>query len=162
MVNVLEVLTHIRADIDGMRRLNLVELEALWRHCLPKQPIPEVRCLLWQGLAWRLQGDKQPSSVTIQKLLSTVRRASSHPSTKPDALAFVPTLKLAPMPEGTRLVRKWRDRHYEVLVEGATFYFNGKRYSSLTTIAGEITGAHWSGPRFFGLVQRRKGSLCQR
>jgi hypothetical protein len=25
------------------------------------------------------------------------------------------------------------------------------RYRSLTIIAHEITGAHWSGPRFFGL-----------
>jgi hypothetical protein len=78
------------------------------------------------------------------------------------ASAFVPTLKPAPLPEGTRLLRKWRGRHYEVLVEGSDFYFNSKRYSSLTAIAMEITGTHWSGPNFFGLVKRGNGALCQK
>ncbi|GLK76460.1 hypothetical protein GCM10008171_17140 [Methylopila jiangsuensis] len=40
-----------------------------------------------------------------------------------------------------------------VLAEG--FEYDGKTYASLTPIARTITGAHWSGPRFFGLVQRR-------
>ena len=31
------------------------------------------------------------------------------------------------------------------------FEYAGKTYASLTKIAHEITGAHWSGPRFFGL-----------
>ena len=30
----------------------------------------------------------------------------------------------------------------------------GKAYSSLTKIAHSITGAHWSGPRFFGLLRK--------
>ena len=39
-----------------------------------------------------------------------------------------------------------------VLDEG--FEYEGKTFPSLTAIAFEITGAHWSGPRFFGLVRR--------
>lgn len=31
----------------------------------------------------------------------------------------------------------------------------GTTFLSLTAIAVEITGAHWSGPRFFGLLRRR-------
>jgi hypothetical protein len=31
------------------------------------------------------------------------------------------------------------------------FVFDGKTYRSLSAIARRITGAHWSGPRFFGL-----------
>jgi hypothetical protein len=31
------------------------------------------------------------------------------------------------------------------------FEYAGKTYSSLSKIAQTITGAHWSGPRFFGL-----------
>ncbi len=33
----------------------------------------------------------------------------------------------------------------------AGFEYAGITYSSLTKIAQAITGAHWSGPRFFGL-----------
>jgi len=28
-------------------------------------------------------------------------------------------------------------------------------------IAGRITGAHWSGPRFFGLTQRARASVAE-
>ena len=29
--------------------------------------------------------------------------------------------------------------------------FDGRIYGSLSAVAKRITGAHWSGPRFFGL-----------
>jgi hypothetical protein len=35
------------------------------------------------------------------------------------------------------------------------FSYRGRRYRSLTEIAKAITGAHWSGPRFFGLKTAR-------
>jgi hypothetical protein len=31
------------------------------------------------------------------------------------------------------------------------FEYAGMSYPSLTKVARKITGAHWSGPRFFGL-----------
>jgi hypothetical protein len=34
------------------------------------------------------------------------------------------------------------------------FEYDGQRYRSLTVIAERITGAHWSGPRFFGLSKQ--------
>jgi Protein of unknown function (DUF2924) len=55
---------------------------------------------------------------------------------------------------GTRLVREWRGVTHTVLVHADGFEWNGRRYRSLTIIAHEITGAHWSGPRFFGLRSR--------
>ena len=33
------------------------------------------------------------------------------------------------------------------------FLFDGITYSSLTAIAVAVTGARWSGPRFFGLTR---------
>ena len=62
-----------------------------------------------------------------------------------------PPISLKP---GTRLVREWRGVTHTVLVHADGFEWNGKRYRSLTVIAREITGAHWSGPRFFGLRRR--------
>jgi len=40
-----------------------------------------------------------------------------------------------------------------VLEDG--FLFDDRRYTSLTEVAQAITGAHWSGPRFFGLAKPR-------
>ena len=39
------------------------------------------------------------------------------------------------------------------------FEYEGERYRSLTVIAERITGAHWSGPRFFGLTPRAGPSI---
>jgi len=52
---------------------------------------------------------------------------------------------------GNHLVREWNGRTYQVEVLDKGFLMDGKRYTSLSAIAKRITGAHWSGPRFFGL-----------
>ena len=57
---------------------------------------------------------------------------------------------------GTTLVRQWRGHTHTVLVCEDGFEYEGQRYRSLTVIAERITGAHWSGPRFFGLTQRAR------
>jgi hypothetical protein len=54
---------------------------------------------------------------------------------------------------GTTLVRQWRGHAYTVLVREDGFEYEGQHYRSLTVIAERITGAHWSGPRFFGLAK---------
>jgi hypothetical protein len=61
-------------------------------------------------------------------------------------------LRLKP---GTKLVRAWHGKTHIVLVFENGFEHHGKRYTSLTQIADEVTGAHWSGPRFFGLTKAR-------
>jgi Protein of unknown function (DUF2924) len=48
-------------------------------------------------------------------------------------------------------VREWRGRAHTVTVTEDGFEYDGTSYPSLTKIAKKITGAHWSGPRFFGL-----------
>jgi len=63
-------------------------------------------------------------------------------------------LRVVPAPilrSGTRLVREWNGRTHVVDVGEDGFVFDGKTYRSLSAIAKRITGAHWSGPRFFGL-----------
>ena len=52
---------------------------------------------------------------------------------------------------GARLVREWNGRTHEVEVLAEGFLFRGRRFRSLSAIAREITGARWSGPRFFGV-----------
>jgi len=54
---------------------------------------------------------------------------------------------------GTRLIREWHGTTHEVEIEESGYRWKNRRYRSLTQIAQEITGAHWSGPRFFGLTK---------
>jgi hypothetical protein len=60
---------------------------------------------------------------------------------------------------GTTLVRQWRGHAHTVLVREDGFEYEGQHYHSLTVIAERITGAHWSGPRFFGLTKRTSGLI---
>jgi hypothetical protein len=64
-----------------------------------------------------------------------------------------PSLSLKP---GARLVREWRGHTHTVTVTEDGFEYAGTNYPSLTKIARKITGAHWSGPRFFGLQAKDK------
>jgi hypothetical protein len=68
------------------------------------------------------------------------------------ANSLVPTPLLKP---GTRLLREWGGKTHTVIVLEDGFEYEGERYLSLTQIARRITGAHWSGPRFFGLRRVR-------
>ncbi len=57
---------------------------------------------------------------------------------------------------GIELVRKWNGKNYRVSVIKGGFTYEGRHYRSLSVIAREITGAHWSGPVFFGVRKTRR------
>ncbi len=78
----------------------------------------------------------------------TLRRLHAIANGKvPDACS---TSSLKP---GAHLMREWNGRTYQVEVIEEGFVMDGQTYKSLSAIAKRITGAHWSGPRFFGLAQ---------
>lgn len=60
---------------------------------------------------------------------------------------------------GTWLSRTWHGEVHQIVVLETGFEYRGERYASLTAIARHITGAAWSGPRFFGLASPRLGKL---
>jgi hypothetical protein len=62
-----------------------------------------------------------------------------------------------PVRPGARLVREWRGRTHTIVVMEEGFEYADKPYSSLSKIAQAINGAHWSGPRFFGLNRSEVG-----
>lgn len=97
-------------------------------------------------IAWKLQeralgGLKKAIAAELRDLAEALAATGDIRRTK------APRLK-----PGARLVREWGGVTHEVTVTEAGFLWNGKARASLSAIAGEITGAHWSGPRFFGLA----------
>ena len=57
---------------------------------------------------------------------------------------------------GGRLLREWDGVTHSVDVIEGGYRWNGETYRSLSSVARAITGARWSGPRFFGLVENRQ------
>jgi hypothetical protein len=70
-----------------------------------------------------------------------------------EGICFFLSLRL-----GTRLVRGWRGVTHMVLIHADGIGWRGQRYRSLSVVARKITGARWSGPRFFGLRRRQLDS----
>ncbi len=52
---------------------------------------------------------------------------------------------------GTRLLREWQGQSHVVMVMDGHVLYQGRTYRSLSEVARLITGARWSGPRFFGV-----------
>ena len=57
----------------------------------------------------------------------------------------------AQVKSGSHLVREWNGRTYQVEVVDGGYVMDGRTWRSLSAIARHITGARWSGPRFFGV-----------
>jgi hypothetical protein len=105
--------------------------------------IAHIRLLALEDLRreWRWLNHSDPPKISRDPFRSGL--ASNGPG------GPTPSLSLKP---GARLVREWRSRTHTVTVTEDGFEYAGANYPSLTQIARRITGAHWSGPRFFGLL----------
>jgi hypothetical protein len=128
------------------------ELRLAWRQLHRTGPPQGLsRDLLIRALAHQLQQRAAGASRALRRRLQTLagelekRSASFDPGIAPRT--------------GTTLVRQWRGHAHTVLVRKDGFEYEGQHYRSLTVIAERITGAHWSGPRFFGLTRRTGASL---
>ena len=100
------------------------------------------RTFLRRFLAFEVQARRQgglPKRVTAAlRRDENAARRSATPALKP----------------GGRLLREWNGVTHVVDVTAEGYLWNAARYRSLSAVAREITGAHWSGPRFFGLKGR--------
>jgi hypothetical protein len=60
-----------------------------------------------------------------------------------------------PMP-GCLIVKKYKDQTLVVKVLNEGFEYDGRRFASLSAIAGEVTGTRWNGFAFFGLEKEAR------
>jgi Protein of unknown function (DUF2924) len=144
----------LRGRLERLRNLDGAALREEWRRLCRSEPPRISRDLLLRAIAYCLQ------EMELGELPRWARRSlagSAAESDPADAAAKSKTKPAEPSPlkPGARLVREWHGRTHVVAVLDDAFAFEGRRYGSLTQIAREITGAHWSGPRFFGLTKRR-------
>ncbi len=109
-----------------------------WRDVFERPPPKHLstrfmrRVLIWE-LQTRMQGGV--SKTTEHRLQQIAAGKAQRPKARP----------------GTHLVREWNGRTYQVEVVEDGYRMDGRTWRSLSAIARHITGAHWSGPRFFGV-----------
>ncbi len=138
-----------------LARLETLDLSAMrqeWRRLYRAEPPRLSRDLMTRALGYRIQeiAFGGLSKATLRRLASL---AAEFESDGRIATPAQPRIK-----PGARLVREWHGRTHAVVVTEDGFEFEGKLHRSLTSIAREITGAAWSGPRFFGLARAANAS----
>jgi hypothetical protein len=146
-------IAEVESQIAELLDRSTSELRFEWRQLHRTGPPPGLsRDLLIRALAHQLQERAAGgASRALRRRLQTLtgefgkKSASFDPSIAPRT--------------GTTLVRQWRGHAHTVLVREDGFEYEGQHYRSLSVIAERITGAHWSGPRFFGLIKRTGASL---
>lgn len=139
----------VAAEVEQLGVLTLFELRAEWRRLHRMQPPMRLsRDLLIRGITYKLQ---ERTLGGLSKAL--LRKLEPRGVAPEDGSARKPVSPIALKP-GTRLVREWHGVTHTVLVHPDGVEWKGRRYQSLSVVAREITGAHWSGPRFFGLRSR--------
>jgi len=138
----------ILADLDALKGFDKEGLKALWQDCFGDAPRPLSRDLTIRKIAWYVQekacgGLPARTRTKLDRLISGRIKATVNKYT------------LAPR---SQIKREWNGRTYIVhITDRNRFEYDGRMYRSLTAIAKEITGAHWSGPLFFGLKKYNDG-----
>ena len=128
-------LQQVIAAIDALDRAACLDR---WRDVFERPPPKHLstrfmkRVLIWQVQTRTLGGVSRASERRLQQI----------------ATGKVPRPKARP---GTHLVREWNGRTYQVQVIEDGYLMDGRTWRSLSAIARHITGARWSGPRFFGV-----------
>lgn len=125
------------ADVDGLAR---DELLTLWLR-LFGSPAPAKLgpTLLRRFIAFELQARRRGGlPLAHRRRLASLAAGRARPK--------------APLPAaGARLLREWNGITHVVDITPTGCSWQGREFRSLSAVAREITGAHWSGPRFFGL-----------
>jgi hypothetical protein len=141
-------LTKVEVEIAELTERSTHDLRVAWLQLYRTDPpLGLSRDLLIRALAHQLQERTYGGA-------SRALRRRLHNLTAGSRKAGVPRDLGMVLKTGTRLVRHWRGHAHTVLVCEDGFEYEGQHYRSLTVITERITGAHWSGPRFFGLTKR--------
>ncbi|WP_221796226.1 DUF2924 domain-containing protein [Aquisediminimonas sediminicola] len=128
--------------VAHLSTLSPAETKAEWQQLfgeeVPQIPISKLRLSLAHHLQQEKLGGLPLSAVRMLDALMSDGEVD----------VCEPEIRLKP---GTRLLREWNGHVHAVMVTEAGFTYADRHYGSLSHIARDITNAHWSGPRFFGL-----------
>ncbi|CAH2403083.1 DUF2924 domain-containing protein [Mesorhizobium escarrei] len=151
----------IETEVAAFGDLSREELTAQWEkiyRCAPPKGVRRellIRAAAWQLQAKRLGGFSTETRRMLRSAIDRVEKKFADRDRQPNAaigdIKVASASKRRQVLPGARLVRDWNGKTHIVDVVENGFVFEAKVYPSLSSIARKITGAHWSGPRFFGL-----------
>lgn len=148
------------AQVIALRTETVDELVERYQHLFGRPPRSKQPAWLRSRIAWRLQEQQLGglSRVATRRLAELIGDIDLRTDNTTASMVRTPLRDDDPQRPrvGTVLTREWRGRELRVTVLDRGFEHEGVTYRSLTAVAKAITGAHWSGNAFFGLVTRRR------
>lgn len=131
------------AELAALATMSSAQLRSKWLSVYKSPAPPLTADLFARGIAWRLQERVHGGlpARTLRDVQQIQRQLESGSTVR------VTDGRIKP---GTRLVRDWGGTTHHVVVLESGYLYRDRSYTSLSQIACDITGAHWSGPRFFG------------
>lgn len=141
----------VAAKLQALADMDYGELRDAWRRLYRTLPPKRVsRDLLILGVAWKIQAQAYGGlgGAMKRRLAALADELGRH--------GDVARNRITRLRPGAKLIREWRGETHTVIVHDDSFEWQGKRWPSLSMIAREITGSHWSGPRFFGLNDKAR------
>ena len=148
----------ILGQIAELQRLPYPELKERWRALMGTDPPTHNRAFLVKRMAYRIQEQIYGglSGWATERLAEVAREHGIDEDgriTRP-----VPEERPGRPVVGTRFVREWHGRRYEVTTTPEGYEFEGRPYRSLSAVARAITGTQWNGRVFFGLKGQAGGA----
>lgn len=159
--------TRQKPDVHQLLRMNVASLRRLHDELFERDRSISNPVLLRRKLAWHLQAEEQGGlpQAAMQRALAIARDVDLriHAATVTKRARKVGTSAISstilpaqdsrlPMP-GSLLVKAFKGRTLVVKVLEEGFEYDGRRYTSLSAIARDITGTKWNGYAFFSLTK---------
>jgi hypothetical protein len=142
--------------LKELEELDIAALRAIWRQTFKSPPPKAARKeFLVRIISYALQEQLQR---TLSKACAKMLREFETGSRPAESRSAMGETELRP---GVRLIREWGGTPHEVMVMERGYAYRGTSYSSLSEVARHITGARWSGPRFFGLKKKARAAMAE-
>jgi hypothetical protein len=140
----------LAARIEALADLSIADLRQAWAAVWSRPPPKAARRrLLMLGIAWKWQAELHGGYARSAERRLAALEADFRQSGAPKASGHRPSQDcLVP---GSRLIRVWNMEQHEVQVTESGYVWRGQSWSSLSSVAREITGTRRNGPAFFGL-----------
>ena len=158
----------LREEIEGLAGLSVPELKAKYVEAFGEQSRSGNAAFLRKRIAWRLQARAKgglserarrraeeladEADLRLRPPRRSHRRQSATERGRSGAEASNPERDPRLPPPGEVLLREFRGMTIVVRVLEDGFEYEGRRYTSLSPIAREVTGSRWNGFRFFNLA----------
>jgi hypothetical protein len=133
----------LNSVIGSLAAKTLSELQTFWFEMGEIEPAPAIPEILLRRLVAQRFQERHLGGLPERAIGGLGRIAKGRRRSSGAAQVF----------PGTTLIREWNGLTISVEVRADGYLWKDELYRSLSEIARKVTGAQWSGPRFFGLTR---------